>query len=241
MNVKFCDSTKEPICSCFVHAHKYWEIILYTSGHVYSSVDGKEYYMEAGDVFVIPPGISHGENSDMPYTDLYIQCESLDFGGTKILHDFDGALLPLMNLLLKTYIQKDASYTIVADSLLHSISSYLHKYDNENCKYEFVNALKNEMVAHLSDEKFHVPDFARKSGYNIDYLRRCFKAETGKTPLAYLIDMRLNHAKALLEQETYVSIAAIAEKCGFSDSFYFSKLFKQHFGVSPLQYRLHRR
>jgi YesN/AraC family two-component response regulator len=66
------------------------------------------------------------------------------------------------------------------------------------------------------------------------YLSKIFKEETGDSPINYLINMRLNKAKELLE-EGDLSIKTIAKSVGYNDAYYFSKLFKKHFGVSPLK------
>ena len=61
--------------------------------------------------------------------------------------------------------------------------------------------------------------------------------EMGKTPVAYITELRMERAKNLLSQEPPLTVEQIAELCGFSDSFYFSKTFKKHTGLSPLGYR----
>jgi AraC-like DNA-binding protein len=55
-------------------------------------------------------------------------------------------------------------------------------------------------------------------------------------PIKYLIELRLNHALYLLK-DINLSIAEIAEETGFSDIYYFSKLFKKNFGKSPSKMR----
>ncbi len=237
MNIKFCNINDTPLMSCHSHSHKYWEIVYQLSGSVTSFSNGNEYNMSVGDIMIIPPGIIHKSESSSPYTDMYIQCENMDFSKITIVHDYDGFVLDLINMLHRVFTEKDNSYKSIADSLLDTITAYLCKYADNEYKYDFVNELKNEMYINLSNCDFNISNFAKRHGYNMDYLRKCFKSETGKTPLEHLTDMRLNYAKGLLKQETFVSVADVAEKCGFKDSFYFSRLFKQHYGVSPLNYR----
>ena len=63
-----------------------------------------------------------------------------------------------------------------------------------------------------------------------------FHQETGFTPIDYMIHLRLQHAKILL-QETDRSITSIAEECGYENIFYFSRSFKKETGCSPTLYR----
>ena len=67
------------------------------------------------------------------------------------------------------------------------------------------------------------------------YLCRLFKRELGITVNAYLTKVRVEHSKELLKTEE--AIADIARLCGFSDQSYFTKVFRQSEGVTPLKYR----
>ena len=69
------------------------------------------------------------------------------------------------------------------------------------------------------------------------YISKIFKEKTGDSPINYLIRIRLEKAKELLVSEENTSIKEIALKVGYEDVYHFSKLFKKHYGVSPLAYR----
>jgi signal transduction histidine kinase/AraC-like DNA-binding protein/response regulator of citrate/malate metabolism/ABC-type sugar transport system substrate-binding protein len=79
-------------------------------------------------------------------------------------------------------------------------------------------------------------DLARSVGVSEGYLARCFRRETGVTPMIYLNRYRVNQAKALLEAGSQ-SITEVALAVGFSDSAYFSNVFRREVGVSPGAYR----
>ncbi len=70
---------------------------------------------------------------------------------------------------------------------------------------------------------------------NFDHINRVFKNITGKTIFVYLSELRIEKAKQLLKNRIF-SITDIAEKTGFNDSYYFSKVFKKHTGMSPSAY-----
>ncbi|WP_397386579.1 helix-turn-helix domain-containing protein [Paenibacillus roseipurpureus] len=63
-----------------------------------------------------------------------------------------------------------------------------------------------------------------------------FKEMSGKTPFQYLNELRMNAAVSYLH-ESDLSIEHIAMASGFSSIHYFSRLFKQKFGVSPTGWR----
>jgi transcriptional regulator GlxA family with amidase domain len=67
-------------------------------------------------------------------------------------------------------------------------------------------------------------------------LNRRFKRATGMTPLSYLQSLRIAAAKDLLRHSN-LTVGDIAWQQGIQDVSYFSQLFRQHSGMSPLQYR----
>lgn len=79
-------------------------------------------------------------------------------------------------------------------------------------------------------------DLARNVNASDGHLARCFRQETGLTPMVYLNRYRIHQAQTLLAA-TRQSVTAIALACGFSDVNYFSRVFRQETGQSPLAYR----
>lgn len=77
---------------------------------------------------------------------------------------------------------------------------------------------------------------AEKFGMSSRNLHRRFRSALNITPLAYLQEIRINHAKDLLKTSN-LSIAEIADKIGYQDSSFFSRLFKQHLATTPMAYR----
>ena len=79
-------------------------------------------------------------------------------------------------------------------------------------------------------------DIAQHIGITEDHLTFCFRQELGTTPIEYLQRYRINQAKRLLKgsQQT---ITEIAMNVGFSDSGYFSRIFRRKVGVSPEAFR----
>lgn len=79
-------------------------------------------------------------------------------------------------------------------------------------------------------------DAAAVAGTSPFYLSKLFKEETGETFINYLTDKRLEKAKQLLI-ETDLSVKEITGQTGYNDQNYFSRLFKNKFGVSPTDFR----
>jgi YesN/AraC family two-component response regulator len=80
------------------------------------------------------------------------------------------------------------------------------------------------------------PDIARHVGITEDHLTFCFRQELGTTPIEYLQRYRINQARRLLK-ESQQTITEIALNVGFSDSGYFSRIFRRETGMSPEMFR----
>ena len=71
---------------------------------------------------------------------------------------------------------------------------------------------------------------------NEKYISTLFKAEYNITPSRYVGELRLNMAKNLMQNNPEIRVKDVAELVGFTDYFYFSRVFKSHEGVTPSQY-----
>lgn len=102
--------------------------------------------------------------------------------------------------------------------------------------------IKNGMIApavnyinsHLL-EKIEPDVLAQLCMMSRSKMYRLFKEETGTNPIDYRNRLRTEKAKLLLSSDEY-TVGEIAELLGFESIYYFSRVFKQHCGVSPLKY-----
>ena len=76
------------------------------------------------------------------------------------------------------------------------------------------------------------------SGYAEDYIREQFKLSTGKSPVRFLTDIRIDFAEQLIElYANQISLSEVALRSGYYDYAYFSRRFRQKTGVSPQEYK----
>ncbi len=91
-------------------------------------------------------------------------------------------------------------------------------------------------LAHHYDQPSPVAGMISLSGLSERSFHRRFRQATGMTPIEYVLTLRLEEAKQILETSP-VSVEAVAEMVGYQDAAFFSRKFQQRVGLTPAQYR----
>ena len=71
---------------------------------------------------------------------------------------------------------------------------------------------------------------------SVSWFLRNFKQVTGKSPMQYILNIRINNAVSLLESTDY-NVTEIATIIGYDNPLYFSRIFTKQKGVSPSAFR----
>ncbi len=101
---------------------------------------------------------------------------------------------------------------------------------------KLLDAMNAWLYNHISDPMLSVDNMAEAMGYRRSVFFKKVKALTGQTPTDYIKTLRMNRAAELLQKET-ITVAEVCYKVGISDPHYFTKVFKQKFGISPKKYQ----
>ena len=104
--------------------------------------------------------------------------------------------------------------------------------DNEIPKSDFMNRFLKVLDTRFSDSTLSVEEIGQELGMSRVQLYRKTKALTGKTPVEIIRIERLRRARHLLEDES-LSIAEVAYRIGFSAPSYFTKCYREYYGVAP--------
>ena len=86
------------------------------------------------------------------------------------------------------------------------------------------------------DSPLRLEDFAREAGMSVSHFSEIFRAQTGQSPMAYFIHLRMRLACRLLDLSGK-PIKTIALETGYRDPYYFSRVFKNSMGIAPGKYR----
>ncbi|MEM6831253.1 MAG: alpha/beta fold hydrolase [Bacteroidota bacterium] len=97
--------------------------------------------------------------------------------------------------------------------------------------HPFIEQLTDYINQHMS-ESISVDDLCKALGVSGRQLQRKLKTLTNQSPCYFIRSIKLNHAKELM-LSTPLNVSEISYKTGFSSPSYFSRKFKEAFGVSP--------
>ena len=105
----------------------------------------------------------------------------------------------------------------------------------KNIRYNSVTQF-TQVLATAYKEKIYLGALAEQSGLSPAQMRKVFRKVNRISPREYLIGKRIEEAKYLLE-EGKENVSSIAEKVGYDNVNYFSRIFKKKTGMSPIEYR----
>lgn len=155
----------------------------------------------------------HGELSafrERPYSDF----EPLEWQQLGMrFEDMEDLCQTLMNNLL--CLQQDKTETEDPDTSFDKLLSYLHQN---------------------FDKQLQLKELASRFYINKSYASVLFRKTAGVSFTEYLNKLRMDKARELLLKSS-LPIAQVAEQSGYVDYFYFSKLFRKTFGVTPSMFR----
>lgn len=92
------------------------------------------------------------------------------------------------------------------------------------------------IIEHAYNQDISLDELAESLYLTPSYLSVLFKQETGQNFIKYLTNYRIDKARELLVSEDY-KINMIGEMVGYANSSYFCQIFKNYYGMTPMQYR----
>jgi len=109
-----------------------------------------------------------------------------------------------------------------------------HISSGSSAKSNYINDVCLHIIEH-PEERFTLDLLADRFFVGRSTLTKDFRREMGMSVGEFITTVRVNHAKALLQED--LPLGEISEQCGFSSVSYFIKVFIRHTGLSPTRYR----
>ena len=103
-------------------------------------------------------------------------------------------------------------------------------------KTRITREARKYIESNYANENLTLGEVASKIGITPNYLSSIFGKDDGENFSEYLNRIRIQKAAQLLKSSS-MSIDNIAHEVGYSDSFYFSKVFRKLIGITPREYR----
>jgi len=136
--------------------------------------------------------------------------------------------------------KKPDGFEVVSRAKLLVLISYLSRIYNQVDTTETQSLLRVSTVISALENNYakawKLEELAILSHMSANTLMSVFRKGTGKTPIEYLVRIRIQHAMELLRL-TRLAITEIAFEVGFNDSNYFTRQFKRATGDTPSQFR----
>ena len=224
-------------------------LIYVTEGNLFFSSCGTEMCLKPFDAIVLPP--------DTPYFQALEKSEELNylwvhFTGKNVegvLNQLGIKLFPHINKVnqnnhMQTRFQRlFGCFSKKDDFTERDLSASLEKLlielarsirTSENPRVSIAKSLG--YINGNYNKAIKIPDLAKMDGLSMTQYNLHFKRQTGMSPTKYIIALRMNTAKELIETSD-LPLVQISSMCGYEDYNFFAKVFKQDVGMSPRKYR----
>lgn len=211
---------------------------------------GKRYTLQAGDSFIIFPGVTVCYYPDEEDEWEYIW---VDFSGEEIPDILNNTAFSIENPVVRACennittlfenlhdiywnTEKPAQQYLCKSALYRLLSEYILVYPNKaQKKLNLMEQIVAYIKANCSNPTLTVEDIEKEFGVGHMSLYRYFENSLNTTPKKYINSLRLENARVLLQFKDQ-TVKDAAYRAGFTDPLYFSKVFKEKFGVSPSEY-----
>lgn len=237
----FCNVSPKKLAALPASEIKYYDLSFVLKGSLTYRINGKKVTLFENDAILLPPG-THRSREPLSEPSKFV-CFNFDINEQKSLS------LPMyMPKIINTNIRKIISgFTpnhILPDGHSREEVTVILNY----VLYELINSFNAEshngyvekaisfINTHLS-EKISLNSVSEHLKLSKEYTSALFKKEMGIGITDYINKRKMLYAKEMLDSAESTSLPEIAESLGFDNYYYFSRLFKKHFGLSPMQYK----
>jgi AraC-like DNA-binding protein len=159
--------------------------------------------------------------------------------------EFHDPLVSQMALTIANQIDGGVLDNILADALCTALAvrivrhyvdpSAIELAPSSGLSRERLQRVRDYIEAHL-DDRLTLADLARVACFSPCHFSRSFKLAVGVGPQRYVMQRRIDRAKALMRR-TRQPLALIAQEAGFADQSHLTSVFRREIGVTPGQYR----
>ena len=226
--------------------HRDAKIYFPISGQGWVMINGNLTRLRAGQLYLVPPYVNqtYGTSSEVVIEWVHFRLQS------SLLDIRLGSILTVRRFG-KAYTERWAPVCRMIDPFMRDHSTYyafqIHAMLLELVGITLKGQAQESNRVSLARERLapalqfldvhatkhpSLNDVARTVNLSSEHFHRLFHAIFHTTPHQYALARRMTLAKNLLA-EGHFSVAEVAERCGYEDAFYFSRVFRRHFGVSP--------
>ena len=212
---------------------KNYGLSLCSEGQITYIQDGKKYISDKNTAVILPKGGTYFIQRNKTGLFPVINFDCLDFLCDTV------TVIPIQNTaqLLADYerIKKHFLFDGNRAQIFSIFYEMIHKLSSDNIPYELKAAMRL-IKNNFCDTSLTNARLSNECNISEVYFRKLFTKHFGISPKQFIIDMRVQKAKQLLT-EGVLTVCAISESCGFANPYHFSRLFKQHTGITPSEYR----
>ena len=222
------------------HTHREWESLFVAEGMGIARIQGfPDILLQPGVIACLPPNIPHESIVEQPYRSIAFRVSNYSLSPEQrpffLRDNASQDYKVLSSLMLRLYVEDAVHNSAMIRHLIYCMLEFIRRNaGSSRMELACIEAIKQQICENFQNPYFDLNRLIAASGYSSNYLRTCFTKAEGMPPHSYLLERRLEYAERLLRDDgPDIRVSSVAQKCGFSDPQYFSRIFKKRKGVAP--------
>ena len=229
--------------------HNFWEVEFVLDGEIELTEDENIYILKSNDIIFHAPMEFHSLNNKRTVHLINLSFKASGSLPENITNGFfhlsENEKEEFLSIFHRAhdFVKSKPTVNILAQETSNDLESFIisvcenhhskNKISTSNASLTYKTLV--ELMTHNVLENITIEDLANRSFVSVSYIKSLFYRYAKTSPKSYYNSLRISVAQNMLSQG--LSVNEISEKMNFSSPNYFSLFFKNHTGMTPLQYK----
>ncbi|MDO4191660.1 MAG: AraC family transcriptional regulator [Erysipelotrichaceae bacterium] len=232
--------------------HSFWELTYVDSGSLKTVIDGTSYEVGENQCIFYAPGQFHSqycENRSCSYLTVVVDMQIIDSYREKLINRVFTADRDARRAI-EMFVASDSKLSVYDREmmilslertilcLLKSTELVTQQAASTPMQQKFENEMLEQILLYINENLYspvNVEELCKTFTLSRSTLQSLFRQNLGVAPKEYISSLKLKKSKTLIRESKF-TLSEIAAMLGYSSIHYFSRKFKQEFGMNPSEY-----
>ncbi|MBL4934612.1 AraC family transcriptional regulator [Clostridium sp. YIM B02515] len=228
-----------------------FQLLYIAKGSANFCINGKEQVAKEGAVIIYYPGEDQNYYYNIEDCPIVYWIHFSGFDVIKILEEnnlsngniffigINNSLTLIFDKIIKELQLTRMNYFQICNLFTKELMTLIGRYLIESgSDFHKQNKILEAAIDYFNEDfnkSINIKEYADRCNISCCWFIRSFKNYTGTTPAQYIINIRMDKAKSLLNSKSF-TVSEVANIIGYDNPLYFSRIFKKNVGIAPTDY-----